>query len=382
MQKYDTAFIIWDINLRGGTEILTKNLMKSLNSIGYQCCIISIVPYKGKEKNIFSLSTREYELLISKTSKFKQLVSGGAYQNKVLQNLIKNYAELLGIRTIICQTYDIASALPFNQSIRVFQVLNWSIYGYESALLKKINNKSALSRHISKRLFESQNRRCQEALKRVDGLIVLTTSAANEVSQLADADKIQIIGNPIMHSSDSQVVSTGKNKSLVFVGRFSEEKGVFKLLRIWKMISQQLPEYSLKMYGEGPLQSKIQEEIENQELTNITLEGFSTDEAAIYANADLLLMTSETESFGMVLPEAMYYGVPVIAFDCPVSPKEVIANCGILIPCFDEKLYAEQTISVLKNREEWCILHNRAIARSRDFHISNIIKRWETICHR
>lgn len=76
--------------------------------------------------------------------------------------------------------------------------------------------------------------------------------------------------------------------------------------------------------------------------------GYCDNKEQIYKNADLLLMTSSTEGFGLVIIEAMYYGVPCIAFDCPVSPKEVIADSGITIPCFDEDAYAQKLLRSLK----------------------------------
>ena len=107
--------------------------------------------------------------------------------------------------------------------------------------------------------------------------------------------------------------------------------------------------------------------------------GFCNDLEQIYTQSDLLLMTSDTEGFGMVLIEAMYFGVPCISFDCPVSPKDIIANAGVTIPCYDEKKYAETIISLLKNDVFLRKLQQRSITRAQDYYIDKIIKKWENL---
>lgn len=104
--------------------------------------------------------------------------------------------------------------------------------------------------------------------------------------------------------------------------------------------------------------------------------GYCDNKEQIYKNADLLLMTSSTEGFGLVIIEAMYYGVPCVAFDCPVSPKEVIADSGITNPCFDEDAYAQKVVEILKNTNTLQILQKKSIERAKSFYINKVTEQW------
>ena len=90
----------------------------------------------------------------------------------------------------------------------------------------------------------------------------------------------------------------------------------------------------------------------------------------------MLLSTSDSEGFGLVFIEAFYFGVPVISFNCPVSPKEVIGNAGVLIKCFDEKQYAKEVILLLKDTERLKELQQKAIKRARLFYEDKIVNKW------
>ena len=125
------------------------------------------------------------------------------------------------------------------------------------------------------------------------------------------------------------------------------------------------------------MQDEMKRFIQSNDLPRIELKGFSSDLKNIYTHADLCLMTSDTEGFGMVLIEAMYYGVPCISFDCPISPKEIIADAGLTVKCFDEIAYANVVVELLKNKEKVKYLQQAAIDRAKDFYINKVTKLWQ-----
>lgn len=179
-----------------------------------------------------------------------------------------------------------------------------------------------------------------------------------------------------MQQEDSKILSSLKTGSIAYVGRLSAEKGVMRLLRIWEIVSKTLPDYKLTIYGEGYMESDMLQYITNKHIENVEFKGFCRNLEDIYTQNDLCLMTSDTEGFGMVLIEAMYYGVPCITFDCPVSPKEIIADAGVAIPCFDEEAYADEVIKLLCDPERMKDLQKRAIERAKDYYIDKVTALW------
>ena len=124
------------------------------------------------------------------------------------------------------------------------------------------------------------------------------------------------------------------------------------------------------------MREEMQQYITENGIKCVEFMGFCSDLESIYSGTDLCCMTSDTEGFGMVLIEAMYYGVPCISFDCPISPKEVIADAGIIVPCFDEELYADKVVSYLSDNELKRRLQQASVERARGFYINNVVKRW------
>ncbi len=124
--------------------------------------------------------------------------------------------------------------------------------------------------------------------------------------------------------------ATLTNKRLVSVGRLSPEKGYLDLLKIFNRLSKKNPDWVLDIIGDGVQKDKLKKYIEDNNLNGkVILHGFQgkdyidkiLDDSAIY------LMTSYTESFGIVLIEAMSHGVPCIAFDSAEGAREII-NSG------------------------------------------------------
>ena len=121
-----------------------------------------------------------------------------------------------------------------------------------------------------------------------------------------------------------------ENPKLISVGRLSKEKGYLDLLRIYSILSREYPEWTLDIIGDGDERSKLEKFIKIHGLEGkVTLHGFKDKEYIdeMLHNASIYLMTSYTESFGIVLLEAMSHGVPCIAFNSAEGARELI-NSG------------------------------------------------------
>lgn len=375
-------FITANANLNGGTEILAYNLLNGLNNSGLKCKLLSIQEYTGTNPNVFSLPSKSVAIYNIITHNPLDKLFGHIFSDRYLSKEIAKLVYAEGFDWIINHTYDLCSSIPFSQHLKTAQIFNWSVNGYEKSVEKIINNKSFAEKVFSKLGFWLSKKRWHKSLSKFYKLIILTESAKDEVKKVSSNihdEQFVTIPNPLMFKTDSPKISTLNNKRITFVGRLSYEKGVMRLLRIWETIYKKLPEYYLDIYGEGDAKKEMMEFIENRCLPRVVFKGFCKDLDRIYLNSDLLLMTSDTEGFGMVLIEAMYYGVPCISFDCPVAPKEIIADAGIIVPCYDEFLYSTVVINLLNDQNSIYKLQQNCTKRARNFFIEKVLQKWYII---
>ncbi len=109
---------------------------------------------------------------------------------------------------------------------------------------------------------------------------------------------------------------------LIYAGRLSEEKGVMKLPKLFNRLKRHFPTLKLLIAGTGVAESALREL-----LPEATFLGWLDQESLIHAyrQADLMIMPSRFDTFGNVVLEAMYCGVPVAAYNLK-GPKEIIED--------------------------------------------------------
>lgn len=373
-------FVVSDSTAHGGTEILTFNLMRELQNSGVDCYLISRYIYNGENSHVINVTQAEFSRYRQMLNSPLNKITGNRHSDTYLKEVIRKVAKELQVDWIVNHTYDMCAAIPTDGPWQTAQVFHWSVEGYENNLKSVIQKKSFVPRTLSFVSLRATIKRWHKAISQFDRLVCLTTAAFSEIKrigQLATQSRICHIPDPLMQTQESTEVSSLNNKTIVYVGRLSHEKGVMRLLRIWKRISSQIEDYTLKIYGDGNMKDEMERYIHSQQLHRVELMGFSSDLKGIYTHADLCLMTSDTEGFGMVLIEAMYYGVPCISFDCPISPKEIIADAGVTISCFDEDAYANAVIELLNDKDKLKELQQKSIERAKDYYINKVTALWQ-----
>ena len=138
------------------------------------------------------------------------------------------------------------------------------------------------------------------------------------------------------------------NKKLISVGRLSKEKGYLDLLKVFKLLYSYDQSYTLDIIGDGPERELLEEYVKFNKLKKaVTFHGFQKKD---YINkhledSSLYLMCSYTESFGIVLLEAMSYGLPCIAFSSAEGAREIIKDDenGYLIENRSKVVMAKKT---------------------------------------
>ncbi len=163
----------------------------------------------------------------------------------------------------------------------------------------------------------------QLAVRKAAMTVALTKGDADEWRKLTP--KVCVIPN-VVYLNESGLYSDCTSKSAIYVGRFSKQKDVGSLLHIWRLVHERYPDWCLHIYGGyGEEQDSILAKIKQMD-ANIQVHEATSNIMEKYRESSILLMTSSYEPFGLVLPEAMSCGLPVVAFDCPYGPADIITD--------------------------------------------------------
>lgn len=185
---------------------------------------------------------------------------------------------------------------------------------------------------------------------------------------------LPIAGKPVSHTNP-----------LLFVGRLNMEvKGIDLLVPIMRRVCSVFPNVKLNIVGDGGEKDKLLALIKQEHLEkNIVLCGQTNQVQKYYEQSSLLLVTSRYEGFGLVITEAMAYGIPVVAFHA-YGPDEIIRDSvnGYLFEQGDVDGYADGIIRILSDKETWKQLSEEAVRRADDFSLDVILKKFIRILER
>ena len=199
---------------------------------------------------------------------------------------------------------------------------------------------------------EVRTRQLVQAVKPLERLVVLT-DADKAAWEKAGCTNVTVIPNPCSLDGQKVSIKSAKSKTILAVGRLHEQKGFDLLLQAWKPIEKTYSDWSLRIVGEGPKRAELEAQIESQGLKRVVLAGATNNVLDEYEAASIFVLSSRYEGLPLALIEAMWSGLPCIAFDCPQGPAELLAeNRGWLVPDGDIAELTAQIAYALSHPEE------------------------------
>jgi GalNAc-alpha-(1->4)-GalNAc-alpha-(1->3)-diNAcBac-PP-undecaprenol alpha-1,4-N-acetyl-D-galactosaminyltransferase len=169
---------------------------------------------------------------------------------------------------------------------------------------------------------------------------------------------------------------------MIAMGRLVHQKGFDLLLKAFSMIAAKYPEWSLTVLGEGPLRADLEAQTEALHLAGrIRWAGLVEDPFPALCGADLFVFSSRFEGFGLALAEAMACGLPVVSFDCPEGPSDIIRNGvdGVLVPPEDVSALAAALDRLMGDPQERRRIASRAPEVTERFSLSRILNMWQQL---
>ena len=199
---------------------------------------------------------------------------------------------------------------------------------------------------------EVRTRQLVQAVKPLERLVVLTDADKTDW-QRSGCTNVMCIPNPCSLDGQKVSIKSAKSKTILAVGRLHEQKGFDLLLQAWKPIEKTYSDWSLRIVGEGPKRAELEAQIESQGLKRVVLAGATNNVLDEYEAASIFVLSSRYEGLPLALIEAMWSGLPCIAFDCPQGPAELLAeDRGWLVPNGDIAELTAQIANALSHPEE------------------------------
>jgi glycosyltransferase involved in cell wall biosynthesis len=196
------------------------------------------------------------------------------------------------------------------------------------------------------------------AYPRADAVVALSEGVRQELIEdyALPAKRVVTIHNPVAFEA---LAAEAKNASappvakdgvwIMGVGRLIRQKGFDRLIRAVAELKR--PEVRLVLVGEGPDRAALAAQAREQGVALI-MPGFVREPVHWLGAADLFVLSSRWEGFGHVIVEAMAAGAPVVAFDCPHGPRDIVRDreTGLLVADGDETALTKAMAELLDDR--------------------------------
>lgn len=177
------------------------------------------------------------------------------------------------------------------------------------------------------------------------------------------------------------------SKNLVAIGRLSKEKGFDDLLRLFKKISTKHPDWKLNIVGDGMERNNLLDLARELKLGDkVVFHGYQNKDYInnVLLESSIYVMTSHTESFGLVLIEAMSYGVPCVSYTSAQGANEIISDCetGYLIKNRSEDEMIEKIELLIEDEKLRNKLGKNARLRSKNYSNEVVLDKWSKIINK
>jgi len=348
------AIAIMDITVTGGAERVVFNLSSYLS----QKHNVTIISLLSKKSTNFKSDFKIIHCQLAKpNSAFSRLINR-RYPPKRLVELLNSY-DLIISNNIFRNFIN-----PYHIKTKKIDLhhLNYEESNGKIGFQKKLG---LLSRNSN--------------FKSLDRLVVLTKQDEEKFKQ-AGLKNVFTIPNGLSFLPEE--LADLNQKQVIAIGRLHFDKGHDNLIKAWSIVNSTFPDWQLIIYGDGPQRTYLESLIKSAELTDvISLPGTVNNIMDKILESGVFVLSSHYEGFGMTLLESMACGLPVVSFDCPTGPREILQSgkYGFLAKEQDVVDLADKLIALMGSKELREEFGKKARARALDYSWEKIGPLWDNL---
>lgn len=372
-------FLIYNIYGMGGTVRTVLNITNYLADKGYDIEIISV--FRRQRKPFFEINpkikiTVLHDVIARKNNKslwakiINQLTKIKSFLIHKNEDAYKQFSLLTDLKLLLY-----IKSLKNGILVSTRPSLNLFVAKHASKNIIKVGQE-----HVN---FESHPDELKESIvkhyPKLDYLITLTEKDNENYKELFKDKNVVIrkITNSIQNTDP--IKSELTEKTVIAAGRLDYVKGYDLLIDAWVAVAQKHPDWKLKIFGSGAEKENLLKQIQDRHLyNNVFLMGPTKHLQEELKHASMLVVSSRMEGFGLVIAEAMQCGVPVVSFDCPHGPSEIIKHGedGILVENGKIEQLGKEINNLIENEQLRKQLGMKAYDNIKRFSVDIIGEEW------
>lgn len=342
------------INNPGGTERITSILSKELVERGHEVHVVSFV---GKDKETFFEIDKRVKLHYLAPTKDRYPFPIRDIRRIVL--LKRLYKE---IQPDIVLIVDAGRSFVNIPASRGYKTITWEHFNVD------------VNWHLGHRWSR------KIAAKHSDLIVTLTEPAARAYKTTFKAKNAICIYNPV--TVDASEPSKLDNKICMAMGWLGAQKNFIDLINAWNLTKAKDQGWKLRIIGQGKQKQMLESRINELNLNNsIEMLPPQKDVVTQYKNASVYAMSSRNEGLPLVLIEAMAMGLPIVSYDTPTGPADIISHekTGLLVPYMNVEALGEALDKVMLDEDLRKKFHEESLKEVEKFSVKTIVDKWESV---
>ncbi|MCU7557519.1 glycosyltransferase [Macrococcus capreoli] len=348
------TFLLHNLYHIGGTTRAVTTLANTLSERGHDVTILTV----------FKLGTTP-AYPVNETINIQSIIDYSDKRNFVplVYNRIRKYTPLCKPRIIMAEEPGIQQFSSYieHKLIQAIQQVNTDYLvstraSYNVLASEYANVETIAMEHMHFNAYsESVKQQLLKAYAHVDYVTTLTPQDQTQYKQYLPEDKVLLLPNIIPFDAHQATQrKQHKTNRITALGRFEHEKGFDLLIAAVSHIQHKLrdQQYTVHIYGSGSEKSNLQQQITNQQLSDmITLHDAINDTESVLNPSRITVIPSRSEGFGMVILEAMAANNAVVSFDAPIGPATLLTHGqnALVASCFDTESLANHIITAIED---------------------------------